>query len=76
MTGSLSNYGLSGVQGKVQCLVKNIYSNVENRVLFGDIESPWFEQEFSVKQGYVLLPTLFSVLMNDLLDMLNEWCWF
>ena len=40
----------SGIQGKVWRLVKDIYKNVENKVLFGDIESTWFEQEYGVKQ--------------------------
>ena len=43
----------SGIQGKVWRLVKDIYKNVENKVLFGDIESTWFEKEYGVKQGCV-----------------------
>ena len=43
-----------------------------NKVLFGQYETEFFEQEFGLKQGCVLSPTLFSVLMNDLVSMLKE----
>jgi hypothetical protein len=49
---------------------RSLYSNVSNKVLFGDFESDWFDQEFGLKHGCVLSPTLFSVLMNDLVSML------
>ena len=62
----------SGIQGKSWRLIKEIYRNVENKVVFGDFESDWFEQEYGVKQGCVLHPTLFSVLMNDLVNMLRQ----
>jgi hypothetical protein len=62
----------SGIQGKSWRLIKEIYKNVENKVVFGDFESDWFEQEYGVKQGCVLHPTLFSVLMNDLVNMLRQ----
>ena len=48
------------------------FCNVSNKVLFGDFESDWFDQEFGLKHGCVLSPTLFSVLMNDLVSMLSE----
>jgi hypothetical protein len=62
----------SGIQGKSWRLIKEIYRNVENNAVFGDFESDWFEQEYGVKQGCVLFPTLFSVLMNDLVDRLRQ----
>ena len=40
-----------GIQGKGWRLIKEIYRNVENKVVFGDFESDWFEQEYGVKQG-------------------------
>jgi hypothetical protein len=45
---------------------------VENKVIFGDFESDWFDQEFGLKQGCVLSPTLFSILMTDLANMLEN----
>ena len=65
-------YGKNGIQGKCWKLLKSLYSNVSNKVLFGEFESDWFDQEFGIKQGCVLFPTLFSVLMNDLVSMLSE----
>jgi hypothetical protein len=49
-----------------------MYEKVENKVIFGDFESDWFDQEFGLKQGYVLSPTLFSILMTDLANMLEN----
>ena len=62
----------NGVQGKIWRLLKEIYSNVENKVIFGSYKSKWFDQDFGVKQGYILSPTLFSILIKDLSDMLEK----
>jgi hypothetical protein len=62
----------NGIQGKCWKLLRSLYSNVSNKVLFGEFESDWFDQEFGLKQGCVLSPTLFSILMNDLVSMLSE----
>ena len=62
----------NGIQGKCWKLLRSFYSKVSNKVLFGDFESDWFDQEFGLKHGCVLSPTLFSVLMNDLVSMLSE----
>ena len=62
----------NGIQGKCWKLLRSLYSNVSNKVLFGDFESDRFDQEFGLIQGCVLSPTLFSVLMNDLVSMLSE----
>ncbi|VDI49574.1 Hypothetical predicted protein [Mytilus galloprovincialis] len=45
--------------------------NVSNKVLFGDCETDFFDQEFGLKQGCVLSPAIFSVLMNDLVSILE-----
>jgi hypothetical protein len=62
----------NGIQGKCWKLLRSLYSNVSNKVLFGEFESDWSDQEFGLKQGCVLSPTLFSILMNDLVSMLSE----
>jgi hypothetical protein len=62
----------NGIQGKCWKLLRSLYSNVSNKVLFGEFESDWFDHEFGLKQGCVLSPTLFSILMNDLVSMLSE----
>jgi hypothetical protein len=41
-----------------------MYEKVENKVIFGDFESDWFDQEFGLKQECVLSPTLFSILIS------------
>ena len=51
---------------------KEIYKNVKYRVLFGDFESDTFEQMYGLKQGCVMSPTIFNVLMNELTNNLNE----
>jgi hypothetical protein len=62
----------NGIQGKCWRLLWSLYKVVNNRVLFGDYESDWFSQDYGVKQGCVLSPTLFSILMNDLVSMLDK----
>ncbi len=59
----------NGIQGKCWRMLRALYSSVSNKVLFGNIETEPFEQDVGLKQGCVLSPTLFSVLMNDLSKM-------
>ena len=61
-----------GIQGKAWRLIKGLYSKVENRVIFGPFESTWFEVSHGVKQGCIMSPTLFSLVMSDLVDMLES----
>jgi len=53
-------------------LLKELYSTVSNKVVLGDLESEWFTQDNGVKQGCIFSPSLFSVMMKDLTDMLSE----
>ena len=62
----------NGVQGNVWHLLKELYSTVSNKVVLGDLESEWFNQDNGVKQGCILSPSLFSVMVKDLTDMLSE----
>jgi hypothetical protein len=50
----------NGSQGKPWRLIKEIYRNVQNKVLFNDYEFDYFDQEYGVKQGFTLSPILFS----------------
>ena len=43
----------NGIQGKCWKLLKSLYSKVSNKVLFGQHETEFFDQEFGLKQGYV-----------------------
>jgi hypothetical protein len=47
-----------------------MYSTVNNKVVLGDLESEWFNQDNGVKQGCILSPSLFSVMIKDLTDIL------
>ena len=58
-----------GVQGKAWRLLKNLYDRVENKVIFGLLETCWFDTLNGVKQGCILSPTLFSTVMTDLVAM-------
>jgi hypothetical protein len=62
----------NGIQGKSWKLLRSLYCNVGSKVFFGDLEFGWIDQEFGLQQGCVLSPTLFSVLMSDLVSMLSE----
>ena len=62
---------IKGIQGKAWRLVKALYEKVDNKVIFGDIESNIYSVTSGVKQGCVLSPCLFNLVMLDLNDMLN-----
>jgi hypothetical protein len=62
----------NGVEEKVWRLLKELYSTVSNKVVLGDLESEWFNKDNGVTQGCILSPSLFSVMMKDLTDMLSE----
>ena len=60
-----------GIQGKAFNLIKALYHKVDNRVIFGSFESDIFTVDSGVKQGCVLSPALFNLVMNDLESMLD-----
>ena len=62
----------NGVEEKVWRLLKEQYSIVSNKVVLGDLELEWLNKDNGVKQGCILSPSLFSVMMKDLTDMLSE----
>jgi hypothetical protein len=41
----------NGIKWKCWRLLRKMYEKVENKVIFGDFESEWFDQEFRLKQG-------------------------
>ena len=61
-----------GVKGKIWRLICEMYKHVTNKVLFGGFQSDWYKQEYGVKQGCVLSPTLFNILMNELISELKK----
>ena len=62
----------NGAQEKVWRLLKELYSTVSNKVVLAELESEWFNKDNGVKQGFILSPSLFSVMMKDLTDILSE----
>ena len=60
-----------GIQGKTWKIIKMLYSKVANTVVFGQLESDLFEVTNGLKQGCVLSPCLFNMVMVNLDDMLN-----
>ena len=61
-----------GIQGKAWAMVKMLYEQVDNRVIFGNIESEVFSVTAGVKQGCVLSPCLFNLVITDLDQMLRN----
>jgi hypothetical protein len=61
-----------GLQGKCWRLIKMLYNKVDSKVIFGDISTEFFSIENGVKQGCILSPTLFNMVIEDLNDMLNN----
>ena len=60
-----------GLQGKAWTMIKMLYEKVDNRVIFGSLESDVFQVHSGVKQGCVLSPCLFNLVMTDLESMLS-----
>jgi hypothetical protein len=60
----------NGIEEKVWRLLKELYTTVNNKVVLGDFESEWFNQDNGVKQGYILSLSLFSYMMKDLTDIM------
>ncbi len=61
-----------GIQGKIWKMIKALYERVDNKVIFGPYESDHFEVVNGVKQGCVLSPCLFNLVITDLDYMLMD----
>jgi hypothetical protein len=55
-----------GIQGKAWRLIRMLYHRVDNKVIFGNYESEIFQVVNGVKQGCILSPSLFNLVMLDL----------
>ena len=60
-----------GISGPFLNLIKSLYDNVESAVKVNNDLTDWFEIQNGVKQGCILSPTLFSMLINDLAEDIN-----
>ncbi len=60
-----------GVDGKMYDALKSMYSNTYSRVNINDKFTDWFQTNNGCRQGDVISPTAFSIMINDLLKELN-----
>ena len=61
-----------GIQGKAWNLIRMLYARVDNKVIFGPFESETYQVTRGVKQGCVLSPCLFNMVIAELDNMLSE----
>jgi hypothetical protein len=61
-----------GIQGKAWTLIQMLYKRVCNKVIFGNFESDMYEVVNGVKQGCVMSPCLFNLVVSDLDNMLID----
>ena len=61
-----------GIRSKSWRTMFNLYKNVSAKVLLSQVESDWFYVSSGVKQGCILSPTLFNLVMRNLQDLLEK----
>lgn len=61
-----------GIRGSAWNLLDSLYTNVQAKVSFGDIDTDLFDIDDGVKQGCVLSPILFNAYINELAKMFKE----
>ena len=61
-----------GIQGKAWCLIWMLYQCVDNRVIFGKFETETYEVSNGLKQGCIMSPCLFNLVLADLEEMLQK----
>ena len=48
-------------------VIKNLYDRVTSAVLFNSSIGDWFRTTFGVRQGCLLSPTLFNILLERIM---------
>lgn len=61
-----------GITGSLLRILSNMYTNVECKVKFSNIETSFFSVDEGVKQGCVLSPILFCIYINELAKMIKQ----
>lgn len=59
---------------KQRGVVKSLYKNNKNKAKMHNKESTEFETKVEVKQGCVLSPLLFSIVLNDVIKVCIKKC--
>ncbi len=60
------------INGNIYKCIKAIYDNPLSCVKINDNVTEWFETASGVRQGDSLLPTLFSLFINDLIKEVKD----
>jgi len=61
-----------GIRGNAWNLIDCMYTDVQAKVSFGEIDTDFFDIEDGVKQGCVLSPILFCIYINELAKHFKE----
>ena len=61
-----------GINGRIFTAIQSLYDNVTCNVRINDVCTDWFPVNQGLKQGCVLSPTMFSIYVNDLAEMINN----
>jgi hypothetical protein len=61
-----------GIRGNAWKLIDSMYTDVQAKVIWGDIDTDFFDIEDGVKQGCVASPILFCAYINELARLLKD----
>ena len=61
-----------GIRDKMYRAISSLYKNPQSRVILNDHYTDYFHCPIGVKQGDCLSPTLFSIYINDLANLIKE----
>ena len=54
--------------------MKNVYDEVKYSIKFTEGETSSFSSKIGIKQGCILIPTLFSLYLNDMVKIFDKIC--
>ena len=61
-----------GIHQKIVRMVENLYSTVLEKVRIEDEESEWFQIETGFRQGCILSPIIFNIILDYILKRLEK----